>query len=409
MKAKITRVGCALFMGALCGLTGPVHAQDYLLAKGDTVRIAFGGGRDPVEMMIDVEGSVRLLDVGRITLADHGLDDAEHRIEDAIAKVGLFVDPQVLISVVEYAPIVVAGDVATPGRFEFMPGMTIATALGLSGGTLSNGIDQFEIERARAEVEGQIKLRNLEIAATAVEIAKQRAALAGDASKVVLDGAMLRVIPAPEAVDATRMVQDAAASLAAERTLLKEAQALWVAEIGTLEDQQQILDLRLGVQREVIDTAQSELANAQSLQDRGLQTASRLSTVQQREADARARLLELESAQIAATRAIGEARRDLLRFTSNFKRDRLETLRAAQIALDESQMQYARSLDHLNLLQGDNIDALFASAGFTAQFTVASARAGRARIEGLQQDSALLPGDTLIVQVVDAALPHQAN
>lgn len=378
-------------------------AEPYRLVQGDRVEITQVGQGDPSVVVIDLDGKVRLADVGGVTLFGLDMDAAEAEIEAAIESAGLFVDPSVTVSVIEYAPIVVAGDVSAPGRFPFFPGMTIGSALGVSGGSQTKGISKYEVDRARAEVEGQLRATNLDIAANTVRVARLEAFLA-DAETVTISPEQLAAIPVPASVPLDQLLATELDILVNARGRATDLLALWAEEISTIEAQQKVFAERIAVAEDVIANAAEELATAKDLQERGLQTASRLSTAEQREADARARALELEAARIAAARSIADAERQRTQFERTRREEALSQLQAARIELDSLRLAYGKMLEQQGILAGGSMGTMLSSDAVEVKFRLTSPREGRPGDITLSADTPLLPGDTLFVEIGVASL-----
>ena len=182
---------------------------------------------------------------------------------------------------------------------------------------------------------------------------------------------------------------------ARERDLL----LLWDQEIARLAEQDRLYGERIKVQEEIVATLTAELEQAQTLRDRGLQTASRLSTVEQREADARARALELEAGRIGATRALAEAQRQRTTFLSIRQETALSDLLEIRLSLETARASYARAIAQLAAVSGGNVGSLLDDQIMSIKFTILSPRSDRMGKQDVSPDTVLLPGDTLMVTV----------
>ena len=182
---------------------------------------------------------------------------------------------------------------------------------------------------------------------------------------------------------------------ARERDLL----LLWDQEIARLAEQDRLYGERIKVQEEIVATLTAELEQAQTLRDRGLQTASRLSTVEQREADARARALELEAGRIGATRALAEAQRQRTTFLSLRQETALSGLLEIRLSLETARASYARAIAQLAAVSGGNVGSLLDDQIMSIKFTILSPRSDRMGKQDVSPDTVLLPGDTLMVTV----------
>lgn len=107
----------------------------YLLGAGDLITIRVFGEED-----LSIE-EIRLTDTGAFSypflgeIRVKGL--ASSQVEALITR-GLkgdyLIDPKVTVSILEYRPFYVNGEVKKPGGYPFEPGLTIRKAIALAGG-----------------------------------------------------------------------------------------------------------------------------------------------------------------------------------------------------------------------------------------------------------------------------------
>lgn len=393
----------ALFRGGLVcavAVVAPVAAlaEPYTLVPGDRIEITYANQGESLQTSVDIDGDIRLPDLGGLAVAGLTLDDIETRIESQSSQSGLLLDPRVSVAIVEYAPIIVAGDVANPGRFDFQPGMTIGSALALSGGSRVAGSTRLDVERARTETEGQLRSLNLDIASKAVQIARLEATLTW-ADTVALSPELLARIPNPNSVDLETLIGLSIEIQKNQEARNRELLYFWEEEIETIEAQLTLFNQRIQLQEEIVASTAEDLAVARDLQERGLQTAARLSSAEQRDADARNRALELETARIAATRSISDARRARANFLALRQEENLLALQQARVDIDALQVRYARTLEQLAVLTGGSAGSMMDSSALELQYSLFSPRADRADITDLSPTTRLLPGDTVFVSV----------
>lgn len=368
-------------------------AEPYTLVGGDEIELQHAGLAEPKAYLIDVDGQVRLTGVGGVDVTGKTLDEAGSAIAAALSGAGLYVQPQVSVAMSKYAPIVVAGDVLSPGRIEYVPGMTIQTALAMAGGGQTAGLTRGEIARARAETDSGLKIANLEIAAAAVSLARHSAAL--EEAEVTLSADLVAQIPQPTLLNLAELVTNEAAILSAERERRAELLAFWEREIGTISEQIELFDARIALQDEVISSTAEALADARTLQERGLQTSQRFAAIEQRAGDAQSRALELQSAKITAAAAVSVAQRARVQYLANWRQEALEGAQAARIALENAQARYERSAQQRAILTGATTLGVEAVA---FRFSLQTMRERRGDM-AVSSETLLLPGDTLIVQI----------
>ena len=371
-------------------------ADSYRLVAGDTLEFMYSGLGEPAEVKIDINGQMRVVNVGGVTVAGLTLDEAEEKLEADIINSGMFIEPIVSLQLTEYAPVVVAGDVARPGRFDFTPGMTVASALALSGGSELAGISRYELQTTRSDLEARIKTANLEIATTVADIARYQAVLDGT-DVVELSPELQALIPAKDAVDLSEIMSKSNLILQAEAAQEKELMSVWAEEIASIEKQIQLFGERIQVQQDIVASAADDLAKARDLQARGLQTNVGLAAAEQRDADARSREIELESARVLATQSVADAKAERSQYQSARRTEALTFLKEDQVRVDSLSLQYSNILEQLALLTSGSISALLNSDTVNLTYVLQGPRADRVAPEDISDATTLLPGDTLVV------------
>ncbi len=136
-----------LFAGAVALFPAGALA-DYKLQPGDTLEVSIPGiGEFRQRLLIGVDGEVNLALVGEVRLGGLSIHQAQELLAGSLAnkqyrqatpdgrEITHLIQPdQVFVSVAEYRPIYVSGDVARPGEYMFRPGMTVRQAVAVAGG-----------------------------------------------------------------------------------------------------------------------------------------------------------------------------------------------------------------------------------------------------------------------------------
>jgi len=120
----------------LCG-GGALAAgsEAYVLDTGDALQVTvFRQENLSGEFALDATGSLALPLVGEIAARGRSARELETAIEDRLRHDGYLVDPDVSIEVLSHRPFYVLGEVAQPGRYEYVAGMTVVNAVALAGG-----------------------------------------------------------------------------------------------------------------------------------------------------------------------------------------------------------------------------------------------------------------------------------
>jgi polysaccharide export outer membrane protein len=139
----------AAILAAILGLTfGDRASAEYLLAPGDVLEIAAVGLPDLKQSTaIDVDGQAYFPVAGQVKAAGLSLPELRDKIRELLpGKVFrrrtvegreypvILTPDEVTITVVEYRPVYLDGDVARPGAQAYRPGLTVRQAIALAGG-----------------------------------------------------------------------------------------------------------------------------------------------------------------------------------------------------------------------------------------------------------------------------------
>jgi polysaccharide export outer membrane protein len=126
-----------LFSLLILALSLSVHAADngvYRLGAGDLISISVYDEPDlSLELRIGLSGSISYPLLGDVKVAGLSPKELEDRLVNQL-KGPYLVDPSVSVSIQEYRPFYVTGEVEKPGSYSFHPGLTIDRAISIAGG-----------------------------------------------------------------------------------------------------------------------------------------------------------------------------------------------------------------------------------------------------------------------------------
>ena len=107
---------------------------DYRLGSGDLINIVVFGEQDlSLEVRLSDAGTVSYPFLGELKVKGLTSRDLEHLLTEGL-KGDYLVEPRINVSVAEYCQFFIAGEVASPGGFEYSPGLTLRKAIALAGG-----------------------------------------------------------------------------------------------------------------------------------------------------------------------------------------------------------------------------------------------------------------------------------
>jgi len=113
---------------------GSCFAQSsYNLGSGDLISIVVF---DEEELTMEVRVAKTPMSypfLGQVALDGRNLAEVEQQIKEGL-KGDYLIEPSISISVIEYRPFFITGEVEKPGGYPFQPGLTLRKAITLGGG-----------------------------------------------------------------------------------------------------------------------------------------------------------------------------------------------------------------------------------------------------------------------------------
>ena len=109
----------------------------YTLNTGDHVQVTVFEEPDlSISAVLDDTGSISYPLLGELRVSGLTLRQLETRITDGL-RGRFLINPRVNVSIKEYRPFFVRGEVSSPGEYPFKPGLTVEKAVSLAGGFTS--------------------------------------------------------------------------------------------------------------------------------------------------------------------------------------------------------------------------------------------------------------------------------
>jgi polysaccharide export outer membrane protein len=356
-----------LCTAGLC-VSSPLHAAElwpltkvrltvvqWVPAKGEFQRWDAING----EYVIADDGTVPLPVLGQIATRGMTSDEVAREVASRLqTRLGLASMPDTSIEIVSYPPIYLVGDVATPGAFEFRPGMTVLQALASGGGQRRGVADQDE------------KRLHLVADLHAADEALLRARARDARLKAELNGAQAISFPAEvtghlDAELANAVMQEEQMIFAARAREL-DRQAASLEDLATLLKREiETLKARLTDLDTVIASAEQELAGVESLVKKGIASVSRRTELERQVLDARFDRLTQLTAILRAEQALSQANREAAQLVDARKTQITLDLQEAQERLGELALKEATSQRLLLSIETESIAAQTATLDYT--------------------------------------------
>lgn len=137
------RVSYLLALGVLAILPGIAHALEgddllsrYRLASGDVISIYVLGEDDlkREKVRLTDAGTIQYAVLGEIRIKGLTTGELEQKITSGLLKANYLKNPKVTVSIDEYRPFFINGEVYKPGGYPYVPGLTVLKAVSLAGG-----------------------------------------------------------------------------------------------------------------------------------------------------------------------------------------------------------------------------------------------------------------------------------
>ena len=134
--ALVAVVACLITLDGIAQVPVSEDAlgNDYRLGPGDQILIdVFGEANLSMDFMLNDTGTLNYPFLGEIKVEGMSVVELERYITVGL-KGPFLVDPDVTISVKQYRPFYLNGEVARPGGIPYQPGLTMERAISLGGG-----------------------------------------------------------------------------------------------------------------------------------------------------------------------------------------------------------------------------------------------------------------------------------
>jgi protein involved in polysaccharide export with SLBB domain len=118
----------------VCSLFCQAELGHYKMGAGDLISISIYDEPDlSVEVRIGLSGQISFPLLGDVEVSGLSPKALEEKLTSGL-KGPYLIDPSVTVSIVEYRPFYITGEVKKPGSYAFQPGLTVDKAITISGG-----------------------------------------------------------------------------------------------------------------------------------------------------------------------------------------------------------------------------------------------------------------------------------
>lgn len=113
----------------------PAQAADYRLGAGDKIRVVvladpeFSGDYE-----VDASGNISARMIGRLSALGMTTAELEAALVQRYRSGGYLRDPKLSVELISMRPFFVMGEIARPGSYPYVAGLTVAQAVAIAGG-----------------------------------------------------------------------------------------------------------------------------------------------------------------------------------------------------------------------------------------------------------------------------------
>ena len=151
---SIVALLCGLFWGFLICAEENYHYDDYKLSSGDKISIQVYDESDlDLEVLLDSSGNIAYHMLGLVPYDGLTVKELKKTLTDKLSG-GYLIDPKVSVSIVEYRPFYVDGEVNQPGAYPYVPRLDVRKAVTIAGGFTDRASKKyFEVRSETGAVE----------------------------------------------------------------------------------------------------------------------------------------------------------------------------------------------------------------------------------------------------------------
>ncbi len=316
-------------------------AQEYRLGAGDRLQIRTFG-RDDLSGVFEVRapGTIAFPILGTLDVRRLTPTELEKRIGERLVN-DYQISASVNVEITAYRPFYIVGDVMSPGKYPYVPGITVLQAVAIAGGyyTFRPSATAVQMDAIRAQEDFN------------VYTIQQRAALIRRA-RLIAEREGQPELAVPGELRAIENVPDIQVVLSAERQLFTARREGLKAELAQLEGQKasfqkEIAALKVAVsasaeQHRLLDL---ELQDAQKLLDKGLTQRPRVLELQRLVAGLTAEESQNRAFLARAEQNIGKVDEQATQRQSSFREEVEQQISEIETQLEELAQHKAAAQD----------------------------------------------------------------
>ena len=386
------------------------QAADYRLGAMDKLRIrvaewrtAEGAVRDwstiTGDYTVGPSGTVSLPFVGELAATGKTTAEIGEAISETLQqKFGLLDRPDASVELAEFRPVFISGEVRTPGRYPYVPDLTVLKAVSLAGGLHRATDAGLRTERDFINARG-----NYEV------LVAERNDLMAKRARLIAEAGGVDEIDFPKELQETAsgkktMEDETAFKVAREKRVSVQLSALDDLK-GLLESEVATLEKKIASQNRQIELSRKELKGIGNLADRGLAVNSRVLSIERTTAELETKVLDMHTSVLRAKQDISKTKQDATNLQNEWNAGIAQERKQAESAIEQLNLKLSMYRDLM--AEALACAAQAARAGGDAlpviNFSIVREADGKATEMQAEENTPVVPGDVIKVGV--AAIP----
>jgi protein involved in polysaccharide export with SLBB domain len=136
-----------------------LNLSKYRLDSGDRIKITVFDEADmSLEISLGDSGVINYPYLGEIRISGLTINELEIFLTTQL-KPEVLINPSIQVSIIEYRPFFIDGEVNSPGGYPYQPGLNVSKAIALAGGKTERGSeDKVYVVRATDKNNKKIKI-----------------------------------------------------------------------------------------------------------------------------------------------------------------------------------------------------------------------------------------------------------
>ncbi|MBW9118010.1 polysaccharide biosynthesis/export family protein [Rhizobium cauense] len=405
-KVPVATVVLAMVLGC-----GAAHAgEEYVPGPQDTLKVrvyewrpstgtAFEWAPLTGDFVVSSAGNLSLPIIGNVPVAGKTLEQISETIGQRLqSEVGLQKRPSASVEISSYRPLFVTGLVASPGKYNYSPGLTVIQALSMAGGIGSTDASMISLQRDALSSRGQVR-----------ELEAERLGLVARQARVeaVLNGASSVVFPQEltsrgnEPRFSKMMAEEQSLFETRERSMMTEIDALNRAKV-LANNQIDALKEKAASLAKQIDLAANDLNSVKKLVSQGLTVSARQLGANQNVADLESRNLDVALAKLKTEQDLTKVDQDIADVRNRYRVNALTEAAELRDRFASNTEKTKTARDQLNNLQVRAPSAMASLAEgkdpYTFLMTVNRVIDGSMQTLVVTDNDPVMPGDMIRVE-----------